>query len=208
MNEYKTKQEAVWAGAFGDAYNTRNAGSALIASNLLFFSRSLSHAAAPASCLEFGANIGLNLQALRLLFPNQDQHAVEINSLAAAQLRALLPPAQVHEMSILDFTPERTFDLVLIKRVLVHICPEALPKVYDKMRAATGRYLLVAEEYSPSPVEMSYRDHSERLFKRDFCGEILDRYADLRLIDYGFVYHRDPNWPQDDINWFLMENSR
>jgi len=30
-------------------------------------------------------------------------------------------------------------------------------------------------------------------------------YQDLQLIDYGFVYHRDPNWPQDDLHWFLME---
>ena len=36
---------------------------------------------------------------------------------------------------------------------------------------------------------------------------MLDAFPDLRLIDYGFVYHRDPNFPQDDLNWFLMEKS-
>ena len=27
----------------------------------------------------------------------------------------------------------------------------------------------------------------------------------LQLIDYGFQYHGDHNFPQDDITWFLME---
>jgi spore coat polysaccharide biosynthesis protein SpsF len=43
------------------------------------------------------------------------------------------------------------------------------------------------------------------LFKRDFAGEMLEQFADLRLIDYGFAYRRDPAFPQDDITWFLME---
>jgi len=42
------------------------------------------------------------------------------------------------------------------------------------------------------------------LFKRDFAGEMLDRFKDLELLDYGFVYHRDNNFPQDDLNWFLL----
>ena len=46
---------------------------------------------------------------------------------------------------------------------------------------------------------------AQRLFKRDFAGEILDRHADLQLVDYGFAYRRNPQFPQDDITWFLME---
>ena len=40
---------------------------------------------------------------------------------------------------------------------------------------------------------------------RDFAGEIMDRHPQLQLVDYGFAYRRDPNFPQDDITWFLME---
>jgi hypothetical protein len=43
------------------------------------------------------------------------------------------------------------------------------------------------------------------MFKRDFAGEMLDKFQDLRLLDYGFVYHRDTQFPQDDVNWFLLE---
>jgi len=52
-----------------------------------------------------------------------------------------------------------------------------------------------------------YRDHTDRLFKRDFTGEMLDMFSDLELVDYGFVYRRDPIFPQDDITWFLLEKN-
>ena len=46
------------------------------------------------------------------------------------------------------------------------------------------------------------------LFKRDFAGELLDKYKNkLLLLDYGFIYHRD-TYPQDDLTWFLMEKQQ
>jgi spore coat polysaccharide biosynthesis protein SpsF len=203
-DDFKTEQEKFWAGAFGSEYIARNQGAELLAANLAFFNRALHGAARPRSCIEFGANIGMNLRALQLLYPDQEQHAIEINATAAAQLRTLLPPQNVAHGSILDYRPSRTFDLVLIKGVLIHLNPDWLPQVYDTLRAACGRYLLVCEYYNPTPVQVTYRGHAERLFKRDFCGEILDRHPDLRLLDYGFAYRRDPSYPQDDITWFLI----
>lgn len=208
MSSYKTEQESFWAGEFGKEYIGRNAGSDLQASNLSFFSKALARANRPASCIEFGANIGMNLRALRMLFPGQEQYAIEINPAAADELAKILPEGNVFHSSILDFEPERTWDLALIKGVLIHINPDYLPEVYDCLYGAAGRYLLVCEYYNPSPVAIPYRGHSDRLFKRDFCGEIMDRHPDLQLVDYGFVYQRDPNFPQDDITWFLMEKSR
>jgi pseudaminic acid biosynthesis-associated methylase len=207
-SEFKTEQEAFWAGEFGTEYIVRNQAPEMLASNIAFFSRALRAASAPRQCIEFGANIGMNLQALKLLYPHQEQFAIEINAAAAAQLRTILPPDNVVEESILDFTPQRSYELVLIKGVLIHVNPDYLPQIYDSLHRATGRYLLVCEYYNPSPVEVPYRGHSGRLFKRDFCGEILERHLDLRLTDYGFVYRRDPNFPQDDITWFLMEARR
>lgn len=202
---YKTEQESFWAGQFGTEYSGRNAGDALLASNLAFFTKALGAVGKISSCIEFGANIGMNLKALQLLFPGQEQHAIEINPEAATELSKLIPPTHIEQTSILDFAPNRSWDLALIKGVLIHINPEWLCQVYDALHRATGRYLLVCEYYNPSPVAINYRGHSDRLFKRDFCGEILDRHPDLQLIDYGFAYHRDPKFPQDDITWFLME---
>lgn len=205
IDAYRTPQEAFWAGEFGNEYIDRNRNDALLASNLDFFAKSLRQAHGIKSCIEFGANIGMNIKALKLLHPGIDAHAVEINAEAAKQLTTVIPPAQVHNISILDFEPRCSWDLTLIKGVLIHMNPEVLPQVYDKLFDACGRYLLVAEYYNPAPVAISYRGHSDRLFKRDFAGEIMDRHPQLRLVDYGFAYHRDPNFPQDDITWFLME---
>jgi pseudaminic acid biosynthesis-associated methylase len=117
----------------------------------------------------------------------------------------VIPPSHVIHSSILDFIPQRTWDLVLIKGVLIHIDPSVLEQVYEKLVTAAARYLLIAEYYNPSPVAVTYRGHSNRLFKRDFAGEIMERRPEMKLVDYGFAYRRDPNVPQDDINWFLLE---
>ncbi len=203
--KYKTEQEIFWAGDFGNEYNRRNNGDAMLASNLAFFTKALNQSRGIQSCIEFGANIGLNIMALKLLYPCIDAHAIEINIEAAKQLGTIIPSAKVHNSSILDFMPARQWDLALIKGVLIHINPEDLPLVYDRLFASCGRYLMVAEYYNPEPVVVPYRGHSNRLFKRDFAGEIMERYPQMKLVDYGFVYRRDPNFPQDDLNWFLIE---
>jgi len=205
MKTFKTDQETFWAGNFGAEYASRNSGLDLLAANIAFFSKALARTRALTSCIEFGANIGMNLRALKLMCPHQDQHAVEINAQAAAELATHIPMGNIHQVSILDFQPQRTWDLALVKGVLIHINPDFLPQVYDLLYRAAARYVLVCEYYNPSPVSITYRGHSDRLFKRDFCGEILGRHADLSLVDYGFAYRRDPNFPQDDITWFLME---
>ena len=202
---FSTEQEKFWAGQFGTEYIQRNKDPKLLASNVAFFAKALGRARGVGSVCEFGANIGMNLRALQVLFPGQEQHGIEINADAAKELANTIPAANIIQASILEHVPARTFDLTLIKGVLIHINPDALPQIYKALHAATGRYLLVAEYYNPSPVQISYRGHSDRLFKRDFAGEIMEAYPDLKLVDYGFAYRRDPDFPQDDITWFLME---
>ena len=202
---FKTEQETFWAGTFGTEYIQRNQGDELLASNLDFFAKSLSAARGVNTCIEFGANIGMNLKALKLLYPAQKQHGIEINVDAARDLAQVISPDHIYQSSILDFNPMQTWDLVLIKGVLIHINPDVLPQVYDKLFTSTSRYLLVAEYYNPVPVAIPYRGHTERLFKRDFAGEIMNRHPQMQLLDYGFAYRRDPNFPQDDITWFLLE---
>jgi spore coat polysaccharide biosynthesis protein SpsF len=156
--------------------------------------------------VEFGANIGNNLRALRTLLPEAELHAIEINQTAAQEIQAW-GGATVEVTSLLDFEPDRQWDLSFTKGVLIHLPPDRLGDVYAKLVDASRRYVMVCEYYNPTPVEVSYRGHSEALFKRDFAGEILDAFPQLRLVDYGFTYHRDPQHPLDDSTWFLMEKT-
>lgn len=202
---YATEQEAFWAGAFGDEYIARNAGAQLLAANLRFFAHALRAAGAIGSCIEFGANIGMNLRALQLLYPGIALRGVEINAEAARQLGEAIGNGNVEQGSIFDHAPRGDADLALVKGVLIHLNPERLANAYDVIAGASRRWVLLAEYYNPSPAAIAYRGHAERLFKRDFAGEMMDRHPRLRLVDYGFCYRRDPAFPQDDITWFLLE---
>jgi spore coat polysaccharide biosynthesis protein SpsF len=205
MKQFQTSQEEFWAGEFGTKYIGRNDSQELLASNLNFFSKTLKQAGQISSCLEFGANIGMNLRALKLLYPRMNFKGIEINPAAANELRKLVGPENVFEGSIFDYRVIDTVDLALIKGVLIHINPDKLDDVYCKLYESTTRFILLCEYYNPSPVTISYRGHSDRLFKRDFAGELLEKFSDLKLVDYGFSYKRDIPFPQDDITWFLME---
>lgn len=200
-----TEQEAFWEGEFGNDYTRRNRGLNWVAANTAFFTKVLDRTQNIQTVLELGANIGMNLMALRALLPEAKLSAVEINRSAAAELNVNINEVTLYLTSILEFQPIATWNLVFTKGVLIHINPEKLPIVYEQMYRSSSRYVLIAEYYNPTPTEVAYRGHTGKLFKRDFAGEILDQYSDLQLIDYGFFYHRDPNFPQDDITWFLME---
>lgn len=201
--EFSTEQESFWAGEFGNEYLERNRD---VAAPLHRFAAVLRSASRVSSVLECGANIGLNLIALHQLLPRAELAAVEINEKAAAALRSL-GYVDVNHESLLTFQPKRRYDLVFTSGVLIHIAPDALPTVYDLMFKASDRYVVVSEYYNPTPVEVEYRGHRQRMFKRDFAGEMLDRFPELRLVDYGFNYRRDNNFVHDDFNWFLLEKS-
>ncbi len=200
----RTRQEEFWSGNFGDEYTTRNDGAHWIASNVAFFSRVLQSATGVKSVIEFGANRGLNLEALRLLLPDVALAAVEINDSAVNELRKFAG-LTVHHQSVFDYISSEKYDLALIKGVLIHLNPDRLHDVYRTLYESCARYICTAEYYNPTPASVSYRGHEGVLFKRDFAGEVLSRFPDLTLRDYGFVYRGDPNFPQDDITWFLLE---
>lgn len=206
MTNFKTEQEKFWATDFGNEYITRNQGSHIIATNLALFSKILASTKNIESIREFGANIGLNLLAIKSLLPKVKLEGIEINEQAVNELKKL-NEIKVYHQSILDFNSIKPVNFVLIKGVLIHINPDFLPDVYQSLYDSTDRYICICEYYNPSPVELNYRGHSGKLFKRDFAGEMLDKFSDLRLLDYGFTYHRDSNFPQDDINWFLLEKN-
>lgn len=204
MNQHTTDQEAFWAGEFGRDYSERNTGSRRIDSNASLFRKILSHTDNVKSTIEYGANIGLNLQAIQTLSANYELSAVEINA-HAYQLLSEIKGISAYHQSLLDFQTNQKWDFCFTKGVLIHISPELLAQAYDLLYSSSNRCICIAEYYNPTPVSVSYRGNNEVLFKRDFAGELMDRFKTLALVSYGFVYHRDPKFPQDDISWFLIE---
>lgn len=195
-------QRSFWASDFGNDYINRNKSEELMASNLALFSRIMCKIQeTPQNFLEFGANIGMNIKALKLLYPKSSFSGVEINAEACDELKKISD--LTFETSIEEFVSNQKYEFVFSKGVLIHIAPENLPTVYDKIYQYSSRWIVLAEYYNPTPIGIDYRGHKDKLFKRDFAGEMLDKYPDLELIDYGFNYHRG-SFPQDDITWFLL----
>lgn len=113
--------------------------------------------------------------------------------------------ASICNQSILEYKTDKKYDLVYTNGVLIHINPNELNSVYEKMYQSSAKYILISEYYNPTPVSVTYRGNKNKLFKRDFAGEIMDKYPELKLVDYGFRYHRDNNFKSDDDTWFLLE---
>src|SRR5204863_9032821 len=107
------------------------------------------------SVFEIGASVGLSMLAIQSVLPEIELNAIEINKDAYNALAGVIGNGATHG-SILDFDKTREFDLVFTCGVLIHIHPESLPSVYDKMYAMARRYVLVNEYYNPAPVEISY----------------------------------------------------
>lgn len=200
---YKTEQEQFWAGEFGDSYINRNDSESLLFSKVAMWSKMLRSANNVTSVLELGCNIGLNLVALKKLQPSLSLAGYEINRKAAEQAEKTCV-ADISTASILEKISSDKFDLTFTAGVLIHINPKFLDNVYRNLMENSRRYVLVAEYYNPSPTVINYRGEQDKLFKRDFAGDLIERYG-MKLVDYGFLYKRD-NWaPQDDITWFLLE---
>jgi len=202
---YKTEQEKFWAGEFGDEYIDRNIGNKYVSGNINFFSKVFRNTKDIKTAIEFGANIGLNIMAIKQLLTEAKMSALEINANACKQLKKI-DGVEVFNESILEFKSKTKWDFVLIKGVMIHLNPDKLQEVYEKLYEASNKYICIAEYYNPTPVAINYRGHTDKLFKRDFAGEMQDKYKDLELLDYGFTYRRDDYYyGNDDITWFLFK---
>ena len=184
-NEYTTENEGIFQKELGD----------------LIYHISLTLGAT--RILELGCNAGNNLRSFPI---DYDVNGLDMNKVALEKAKKIHKNFNFYEGSLLDVPFDNSeFDLVFTRGVLIHINPDALSSLYQTMYDSSNKYILVGEYYNPSPMTINYRGHDDRLFKRDFAGDMLEKFNDLRLVDYGFAYRNDPTFPQDDITWFLLE---
>lgn len=201
--QFKTKQEKLWHSDFGDEYIKRNDSEKLLYSKIGLFNQVLKCTSGINSIRELGCNIGLNLMALKKINPELNLYGVEINQ-KAAEIAKSFDIAEISNDSALNENNKPLVDLTMTVGFLIHVNPDELNKVYNNLYEGTNKYILIVEYFNPTPVTIEYRGQIDALFKRDFAGELIDKYS-LNLVDYGFLYHKD-NWiPQDDLNWFLLE---
>jgi pseudaminic acid biosynthesis-associated methylase len=204
---YKTEQEKFWQGSFGDRYILRNKNNQLIKNNFFLFKQIFLKSFKIKNLIEFGPNVGLNIRALIKLLKLKSTTAVEINKKACLELKDI-KNVNVINKSIINFSPKKKYDLVLVKGILIHINPNKLKKVYETIYKScrNSGYILIAEYYSSYPTMVIYRGKRNKLFKRDFAGDFTSLFKKTKIIKYGFAYHKDKH-PQDDLNWFLIKKN-
>ena len=201
--EYKNEQEKFWANQFGFKYIERNNSEFILNSKINMWKKMLRATNNINSAIELGCNIGLNLVALKKNYPKIKLYGYEINEEAVRKAEKF-NVGQITQASILEKISVDKVDLCFTTCVLIHINPRYLRNVYENLVNITNRYILIAEYYNPEPIKIRYRGHENKLFKRDFAGDLIENYG-LKLVDYGFIYKRDNLAPQDDITWFLLE---
>lgn len=161
----------------------------------------------PKSCLEVGANVGINLRALRALH-RIEMYALEPNANARGILIRddVVPVTHVLDGSVESIgLADASVDLVFTSGVLIHVEPARLQAACQEMHRVARRYLLTIEYFAHDPEEKTYRGETGLLFKRDFGAFWLDQFPTLSVIDYGFFWK--PATGLDNLTWWLFAKS-
>ena len=137
---YATAQEELWVGSFGDDYVDRNDSGALLAPKLVLLTRILARTHGVRSILEFGANIGLNLIAVKSVLPGAELKAVEINEKAFRKLRRI-QGVDAQLGSILSYGGDAVA-ILHSERSLIHISPDEIQRAYETLYRAARRYVV------------------------------------------------------------------
>ena len=199
-----------WSAEFGDCYTARNVASPeQVRGRMRVWSSILDRMAGapPASALEVGPNIGLNLRALAALSA-MDLWAIEPNPAA----RDVLIQDKVltadhlyegfgHQIPIAD----GAVDLAFTCGVLIYVDPSLLEVTMREIHRVSARYIFCAEYFAPKAETLSYRGEEGLLFRNDFGSLYLDGFPDLELVDYGFFWRRAS--VMDDTVWWLFRKT-
>lgn len=201
------KQENLWSGGFGTEYHQRNE----FEDRRDFWKEVLGKEVLKDawSVLEPGAGKGENLAAICALrrsdlsvdMPTGMLTGIEVNRVAYEQLSE--QGFKAHNSAFLDTPLDGKYPLVITRGFLIHVPNAALPATLAKIYNASSKYICLVEYYSPARREVKYHGQDSALWIDDYAGKIMEQYPDLKLIDYGFKYHKDEQGY--DLTFFLLE---
>lgn len=187
-----TPQGETWENDFGSAYTDRNPQSVEGLEALHFKDYGVSRKQMNEDflgsmdrgirILEVGANIGLQMEMLRLMeFKNVV--GVEINEHAIELAKQIHPQVKIIKGNALKLPfGDNEFDLVYTSGVLIHISPEDLSMVMSEIVRVSKNYVWGFEYFSNELTNIPYRGRTDLLWKRDFAGTYLNQFSNLQLI--------------------------
>lgn len=157
------------------------------------------------SFLECGSNIGRNINLLSVVLPQSEINVIELSPLALDIARNRFKVNESFQGSIKDSEFKSKFDLVFTSGVLIHVSPDDLLSSMEKIYEHSNKYVLIAEYFNRTPVEIEYRGQRDKLFKRDF-GKLFFENFKCNLLDVGFLWgHLYDPAGFDDLTYWLFE---
>jgi pseudaminic acid biosynthesis-associated methylase len=188
----ETEQAMVWKSDFGREYTDRNTLDVeglnqLCRRNYGITKREINETFLRdipeyARFLEVGCNSGNQLLLLREM-GCMNLSGVELQPYALDVARQRLPGVALQLGSALSLPHnDSSFDVVFTSGVLIHISPKDLPRAMDEIFRCSSKYIWGMEYYSADVAEVSYRGHSQLLWKMDYARRYLERFSDLELV--------------------------
>lgn len=213
MREQDTNQLQAWTADFGQIYTDRNTKSAQqmdeelgdyyagVKKTEIFRQFLPPQRIASGRVLEVGANIGLQLEMLRMVNPGLDFYGVEPMEYALSRARERNPDMTFVTATAYDIPfKDGYFDVVMTNNVLIHVSPQDLPRALAEIHRCSGRFIFVHEYFAEETVEINYRGHTGLLWKTDFRQRYLDQFPELRVVDLRYLPYPDPDGGQELVD--------
>lgn len=171
----------------GDYYYKRNTTDSIprrkwLAKIILFYR--------PKSVLEIGCNEGANLREIHKLNPKIKLAGIDINANAVNYAKSTLPDANIICGSIYDidkYFKEKEFDLIFSMGVLIHIPPEMLRDVRDKIIYLAKNAIVHCEEHSINPEIKSIDKTTGKNIGHRWSHDYYDLYKNYNIKIYNNV---------------------
>jgi ubiquinone/menaquinone biosynthesis C-methylase UbiE len=197
----------MWRNEVGDDYNRRNpARPQVVKLAAAGFAQVFRHLSPPPdSVLDVGANVGINLRALRRI-TDASLCAVEPNERARRILvdGQVVPTEDIYDghAGALPFG-DHTFDLVFTSAVLMCVPDRDLPSACAELHRVSRRWILSIEYSAAAPTAHPYHGHDDMLFKRDYGSYWLEAFPQLTCVAHGSFLALRKQF--ESPTWWLLE---
>ena len=204
-----------WAGNFGKEYTDRNALT-MEEMELLYKkqfgvtrtemnSKIIGDLDRNVKVLEVGSNIGNQLLCLQIDgFKNL--YGIELQSYAVELAKSRTRGINIIQGSAFDIPfKDSFFDLVFTSRLLIHIASQNIASALDEIYRCTKQYIWCFEYYATEYTQITYRGHTDLLWKANFSRLFLERFGDLTLVKEELFKYQD----SDNVDaMFLLRKER
>lgn len=189
---------------FGDEYTTRNQVTPELVKKRSKTLAAIIKPLAPASILEVGCNIGINLISILPWMPSPsvvvgvepNEKARRVAEITGMQVFKVFPDSG-QKLHFFD----NFFDIVFTCGVLIHCDLSDAEKMAREMLRVARRYVLIMEYFNKQDQEIEYQGLKDLLWKRNW-PEHLRSWGYGKQISCGFA-GKDQGF--DDVHWWVYK---